>query len=245
MAMAESGSDGAAPVAGMDGCRGRWLCVWGRIQDPSALRAALLTHPAELDDLDPAPALVGVDIPIGLPARGPRACDRAARQRLGRPRGSSVFPAPLRIMLTADTFEQACAAGRAHAGRALSRQAWNILPSIRAMDDFLEQDPARPQRVREVHPELSFMLWNRGAPMAHNKKRPPGRRERIALVERDLPGALAAAERDLAGLRYARDDLLDAMAALWSAARIARGAAIRLPEAPETDDCGLPMVIRA
>jgi predicted RNase H-like nuclease len=35
-------------------------------------------------------AAVAVDIPIGLPATGPRSCDVEARQRLG-PRRSSVF----------------------------------------------------------------------------------------------------------------------------------------------------------
>ena len=39
------------------------------------------------------------------------------------------------------------------------------------------------------------------------------------------------------------DDLLDAMAILWTADRYATGAAERLPESPEVDERGLRMEI--
>lgn len=231
-------------VAGMDGCRGGWLCVWGRADQPASLRAAKLDHPGEIAMLTPVPAVIGVDIPIGLADTAPRACDIAARRRLGRPRGSSVFPAPIRPMLAAADYADACAIGRDRAGRALSRQAWNIVPLIRAMDDFLQQDGEWRKRIYEVHPEASFQAWNGGRAMACNKKRPEGYQERRALIDRDLPGAMAAAEAQLDRGSYARDDLLDAFAAFWSATRIARGDAEAMPEAAERDGCGLRMVIR-
>lgn len=232
-------------VAGMDGCRGRWLCVWGDVTAPSRLDAAILDDLDALEELAPRPGVVGVDIPIGLADRDPRAYDRAARAALGRPRASSVFPAPLRCMIDATDYTAACAAGRSTNGRALSRQAWNIVPLIRTMDRFLRDRPGRVEHVHEVHPEVSFMIWNGGAPMTHNKKRSAGHQERVALIERDLPGALAAAKHALAGQRYATDDLVDAMAALWSAARIARGIAVSMPETPQSDGYCLPMTIRA
>lgn len=241
-----SGQDDAGQtVAGMDGCRGRWLCVWGNVNQPGQVRAALLDQLSDLDTLVPQPVVVGVDIPMGLSDTGPRDCDRAARAALGRPRGSSVFPAPLRCMIDAEDYPEACAIGRAKCGRALSRQAWNIVPLIRAMDGFLRERRDWAERIHEVHPEVSFMVWNGGSPMTHNKKRSAGDWERAALIEQNLPGALAATKRALAGQRYARDDLVDAVAAFWSAERIARGQAVSMPEAPERDAYGLPMVIRA
>jgi predicted RNase H-like nuclease len=49
----------------------------------------------------------------------------------------------------------------------------------------------------------------------------------------------------LSALRSGRDDFLDACAALWTAERIYRGAAERLPSAekPERDERGLDMAI--
>ncbi|MQM36678.1 hypothetical protein KBTX_00667 [wastewater metagenome] len=230
-------------VAGMDGCRGRWLCVWGDPGVPGALRARLLDEPPGLLTLAPAPVTVGADIPIGLPETGPRTADRMARQRLGRPRGSSVFPAPLRPMLAAGDYAEACRIGRSRDGRALSRQTWQIVPLIAAMDAFVLAAPARQGWVREAHPELAFQAWNGGIAMAHGKKRPAGRAEREALVETTFPDALAGLRLQLVGQGYAADDLLDAMACFRTAARIAVGEAEWLPANPERDARRLAMEI--
>ncbi|HKJ89435.1 MAG TPA: DUF429 domain-containing protein [Gammaproteobacteria bacterium] len=228
-------------VAGVDGCRGGWLCLWG---DPGGreLRGRVLVRIEELLELDPRPEEVGVDIPIGLPASGARACDREARRLLGRSRGSSVFPAPIRPLLEAGSYEEACAIGERVHGRKLSRQAWNILPRVREVDEFLLDVSDRATWIREVHPEVSFALWNRRSPMTHNKKTPAGRAEREALAQKVFGTGWRAA---LPASGYAPDDALDALAVLWSARRIAAGTALRLPDEPERDPRGLPMGILA
>ena len=81
-------------MLGLDGCKGGWV---GALLSPGG---AVSWH--FLADLRAGLALgadvVAVDIPIGLPDAGPRRCDQLARARLG-PRGSSVFPAPVRAAL--------------------------------------------------------------------------------------------------------------------------------------------------
>lgn len=167
-----------AIAGGIDGCRGGWLCVtWdtsiGRVE------ARILSALEEVRAFQPRADILGVDIPIGLPDRGPRPCDQEARRRLGRPRGSSVFPAPIRPMLRAGSYEEACRIGREAEGRALSIEAWGIMPKILQADIFLSAQPSRQDWIREVHPELSFWCWNGKRAMAHNKKTPrAGRRER-------------------------------------------------------------------
>ena len=52
-------------------------------------------------------SLIVIDVPIGLLHAGERECDRAARKLIGK-RRSSVFPAPIRAMLDAETYEEAC-----------------------------------------------------------------------------------------------------------------------------------------
>lgn len=230
------------PVAGVDGCRGGWIAA---IDDGAGPRAELHPDAAALFAALPGDAVVAIDIPIGLPARAPRACDAAARARLG-PRRASVFPAPPRAALGATTHAEANAAARAATGRGLSVQAFHLLPKIREVDAALRADETLRARVVEVHPELSFAVWA-GAPMAHPKARAEGRAARRALVA----ARFGADALDAARARYPRsavgeDDLLDAFAALWSARRIAAGEHERLPagrEAP-TDAAGLPMRIR-
>src|SRR5262245_9293744 len=84
-------------VVGVDGCRGGWIAA---ALEPERGRWTALVLPdfAALLAAFPDAAAIAVDIPIGLPADGPRACDRLARARLG-PRRSSVFPAPSRALL--------------------------------------------------------------------------------------------------------------------------------------------------
>lgn len=244
MPMATKRPKGRGPmavVAGLDVCAEGWLCAR---RDPAdgRIEAAVLPSLDELEQLSPEPVAVGVDIPIGLPEAGPRECDRRARALLGRPRASSVFPVPLRAMLEADSYQAACALGERTDGRRLPRQSWHLLPRIREMDTFLRADPSRVHWVREVHPEMSFRAWHGGWPMVHGKRTVSGSRERAALVDRDWGASWRAAGKGL-GQGAARHDLLDALAALWSAERFARGRAVQLPGDPPRDAMGLAMAI--
>src|SRR5205814_8621714 len=108
---------------------------------------------AVVDDLGPLFARaeagelgIAIDIPIGLSDDGPRACDLAARRLLGRPRGSSVFPAPCRGALVATTYRRACTVSRRSVGVALSLECFNIVPKIREVDALMP--PARQVFVR-------------------------------------------------------------------------------------------------
>lgn len=181
--------------------------------------------------LPPDLAVVAIDMPIGLPESGPRACDSAARKLLS-PHGSRVFPAPPRAALAhADDYAAACAAARAQGGKALSRQTWNLLSAINEIDQ-LADDP----RIVECHPELAFAVLN-GHPVDERKKTPQGRAMRLHLLRRWLP--------ELDDPPYG-DDGLDALACAWTAARVATGEAIHLPPGtPPRDAVGRPMRITA
>ena len=186
------------------------------------------------------PWLVSIDMPIGLSEAGPRRCDQEARRFLGHPRGTSVFPAPIRPMLPAPDYGEACAIGRASDGRALSRQAWNLLPRIRQLDDLLQRRIPWRQRIGEAHPEVIFQLWA-GQPLAEGKRQLGGRHQRRELIEARWPGVVAAATAQLPRGGWAADDLLDALACLRAAERRATGIALELGGDP--DRTGLAMAI--
>lgn len=246
-------------LAGVDGCRAGWFRV-ARETTSGALAFevleeadALMTAPAGTERADgsgkagPArpPRVVAIDIPIGLPDAGPRACDRSARQLLGSPRGRSVFPAPVRPALGARSHAEACALTERADGRRVSQQAWNLTAKIRAVDALLARDSRARRRLREVHPELCFWAWNGRRPMEAPKKRAAGRAERLRLAEAWLgPGLLSRARGGHARAALADDDILDAVAALWTACRIAGGAAEAIPAGrPPRDAAGRPMEI--
>ena len=211
-------------VAGVDGCRDGWLCVeelngvvQGHIYE--SLAALLVGLPTA--------EIVTIDIPIGLPEQGRRECDTAARKHLGRPRGSSVFPTPVQGVLHELKYPVACQKHREIDERGLSRQAFAILPKIRDVNLLLQPNPALQMRVREIHPEVCFAIWNYGVPMKHRKASPAGRTEREQLIDVEWPGQRRAILDRLEGA-YEYDDLNDAFAALWTAKRIANGQALVL-----------------
>ena len=230
-----------ARLLGVDGCRAGWLVVGARL-DPSGefgqLSWSLELEAASFIDAD----LVAIDMPMGLAADGPRPCDQQARALLG-PRRSSVFPSPVRAALGAVDYREACDLSFAASGRKLSKQAYNLLPKIRQLDQLLLANPGRSDRVHEVHPELAFSQWNGGEPMAHGKKTAAGAAQRQALVEAQFPGLALKIRTGVAKSKLADDDILDAIACLWSARRLFRQGALVL--GGERDGCGLPMRISA
>ena len=229
-----------AQICGVDGCHAGWVAVsTGLGSGQFGWRVV-----PRLQDLAlslGAPQVIAVDVPIGLPDVGARPCDLEARQLLGPGRASSVFPAPIRPVLAASCHAEASAARRAVEGKGLSIQAWAIVPKIREIDDALRADPALRASVREVHPEICFYFMAGGRPMRFSKKKLDGRAERSDLLRARFGQAVDDALREMRGPDCAADDILDALAALWTAQRIATGEAITLPTTPGRDRFGLPM----
>ena len=214
------------PVAGVDGCRAGWIVVHDRCAMVHADFAAVLaTLPDE--------AVVAIDMPIGLVDEhepGGRNVDRAARVELGRKR-NSVFSAPPRCALGTRTLGDA----RRHGAR-LTLQTLSLLPRIEDVDRVMTPD--LQSRVFEVHPELSFAAMNGGEPVRAPKRSATGAKERRALLQR---AGVVVPERPAGA---ALDDVLDACALAWSAGRVARGVARRVPDRPARDARGLRIDLR-
>lgn len=187
--------------------------------------------------------LVAVDIPVGLPDTGVRQADVLVRRRLGA-RGSSVFPTPVREALAADTYAEAREVSVARTGgRSLAAQSYALRAAILDVDGYLrgeggtedaaEKAAGRPPVV-EVHPELCFAVMA-GAPLASRKTTPEGIAERVGLLTAQGVRLPAGVDLGRAGV----DDVLDAAAAAWSAARVVAGRAERIPAEPERFSDGL------
>jgi predicted RNase H-like nuclease len=210
-----------------------------------------------------APEIIAIDIPIGLPDRSGskgRTPERLVRPLLGA-RQSSVFSIPSRAAVYAavdetipehDRFRHACAIARDTSAecKGVSKQAFGIFRKIIDVDRLLREREGLAARVFECHPETSFWVMNGETPLPEPKKV----KNRPYAPGLDLRRGLLVAEGFDAGLlddSVARacgaglDDLIDAGAAAWTAARIACGQAKSFPEPPEHDSFGLPVAIWA
>lgn len=222
-------------VAGVDGCPGGWAVVTAGLEPGDPVRVELMARIAPLVRRVERGevAMVAIDMPIGLPEVDRRRCDVEARRLLGR-RGSSVFPAPLRCVLGSADHAEACRRSRVASSRALSIQAFNLLPKIAELDR--DVPVAMGDVVVECHPELAFL---RLAGAALDPKRSAvGRQQRLDLVAGVLGAAcdLAASSRR-AGVPLS--DALDAAALVATARRLLAGEACLL--GGELDPLGRPM----
>jgi predicted RNase H-like nuclease len=180
--------------------------------------------------------VVAIDMPIGLSEDGVRACDVAARRLLGAA-GSSVFPTPVRAVLDTDDYAEARTISRAATvpPRAPSAQAFQLVRSIRSLDDALGDPPT--DRVVEVHPELAFRRGLGGVTARKGTAAGTVQRLRALRAVMDVEQAL-----DDAPSGVPMTDALDACAAAWSARRLVEGAAECVGDG-STDRRGRPMRI--
>lgn len=230
-------------LAGIDGCRAGWFAVAHNRATGSfhcAVYRSIEHAMGELEDC----RVIAIGIPIGLPDAGPRACDVLARKFLQPTRGASVFPAPIRPVLAAATHNEASSIRYGIEGKRVSLQAFNITAKIAEVDRFLRSRPDHATRVVEVHPEVSFAAMANGRAMPHRKSLAQGRDERLGLLARHFPRqSIMAALQEFPRSAVAKDDILDAFAALWSAQSIADGRAQRFPDAAEHDRHEIDMAI--
>ena len=196
-------------VAGVDGTKGGWVAI---VLDDRLAASGHLLQPIETDFSEIGEIeIIAIDVPVGF---GPRQADAAARSYL-KGAASTVFTTPPRELLEKPFGP----------GLGVSAQSHALGPRIAHVTNLARSD----DRVREVHPEVSFRAMNAGHPLRFSKKSAGGALERIALLRGQgigLGGIGAAAEAPL-------DDVLDAAAAAWTATRIANRTARSLPDPPQ------------
>jgi predicted RNase H-like nuclease len=237
-------------VAGVDGCPGGWIVVSHPVGRPDLACSTVYSTFEDLLRDAAGLSAIAVDIPVGLPEIGEyggRAADRAARSVLGE-RRSSVFSVPARAAVECADYRIACETALAHSDppRKVSKQAFNLFPKIRELDSLMTPD--LQDWIVECHPEVVFWAINGRTPLEEPKKVKSSNYEPGLALRRRL---LATQGFDPSFLEdpgvprriAAPDDLLDACAAAWTAGRVARGTAERLPETPPTDARGLRMEI--
>lgn len=229
-------------IAGVDGCPGGWLCV-SLDTETNAFQVSIFCLATQLLTFDPFIQVMAIDMPIGLASTGRRRCDELARDLLGD-RHPCVFNAPIRPALYAPSRLAASAISQAITDRKVGNHEWSLYPKIINLD--LALTPLHQRWCFEIHPEISFSIWNNETPIQHKKESDEGRQVRQALIDSTWPGArrellASLQEQGVSHEHYTVEDLHDAFAALWTARRILLGQSQRIPLTPDIDERGLRM----
>lgn len=228
---------------GVDGASSGWIAVW-RMQRELAWQvhgdARALVHAHQ------QAGVIAVDIPIGLSDSGGRLADALARSFVGGRRAYSIFSTPVRGILDAKNQPEASQRHREIDGRGFGAQSFAILSKIREWDELLHSNPQVRRMVREVHPEVSFaaLAGGAGQGLVASKRTSTGIAARSALLAAAFGEAAIADLLSAVPRREAKaDDVLDALAALWTAERIRDGVACSLPAEVIPDATGLDAAI--
>ena len=229
---------------GIDGCKAGWIAV---SLDAGEEHFWLIENKPDLLSLFQSIDCCLIDIPIGMEEnKSTRTCDELLRRVLGSAYRSSVFSPPVRSALLTNDYKAGCDINQVKTGKRISKQAWNITPKIKMVDDILQTDKKLGQRVLESHPELLFKKLHRSGEPLSKKKTDGGKAQRLALLENEdgRISDLFTKMRATFKKKHARDDdFLDAFVLALTASRTPLKPLRTLPLPTETDSTGLPMAI--
>lgn len=227
-------------VVGIDGCRGGWIAA-GQRERGGEVRFVRLRRLNDLEATFPDFRLAAIDMPIGLSESDRRAADVESRKFIS-PRGSSVFPSLIRPVLACSSYERGKDLSLALTGRAFSKQAWMLKERTIEVDALIDDLNVR-EKVWEVHPEVSFRLMA-GRGLTLSKHCDEGIEFRKILLSSAFPSGWEHGRSQFKKSEADDHDLLDSLAALWSAWRILEGDAEYFPPKPfQRDSQGRRMVI--
>lgn len=236
-------SDGK--YVGIDGCRNGWIAA---ILDNGILQIERYETILDIMREFPTADAYLIDMAIGLPERFEEAekrPDKAARKELGK-HGSTIFPIPCRQAIMVDPNDPQVVAkmrelNRSVLRKSLSAQSISIIPKIRELDEFLDDQREYKNVLCESHPELCFTRLN-GKAVIMKKKTAEGLEERRSILEKYFEkGMMDGIQVRARELRCMPDDIMDAACLAVSAALKAHGMCETIPENPQKDAKGLLM----
>lgn len=173
-------------IVGIDGCKYGWIAI--KIGEDAQFSISKHSDFNSIFKEYPSAEKYLVDMVIGLADENhPREVEYFARQKLKPNRTSSVFTPPCRAAVYAKNYDTAKKKNIAILGKSFSIQAWNIVPKIREIDEFILGNEVYKNRIFEAHPEVCFASLNNQIPMVFKKKEKVGIEERINLLQSIFP----------------------------------------------------------
>jgi predicted RNase H-like nuclease len=229
---------------GIDGCRAGWIAI--SVDDDNA-GYWLLESDEALGEYFEKFDRIFIDVPIGLTEEEyVRECDDKLRDVLGPDYQASVFNPPIRPALYAPTYAEASMTSYEITGKKISIQSWNIMPNIKTVDQYLQDNENLRNKVFESHPELLFRILNGNNSILQKKATKKGLRHRLKLLKDNCKYAddfFRDIKEEYRRNQVDEDDIVDAMSLALFALRSVDGEMKTLPDEPPTDSTGKKMAI--
>lgn len=222
---------------GIDGCRGGWIAAEIRNGSLAFHKFGTLKEMTETISFESCL----IDMVIGLQGNDRQIRPDSMARKILKGRASTVFPAPCRKAVYGGTKAERLEANVQVLHKKFTSQTDAIIPKMREVDMFLQENPRYKNVIQETHPEVCFARL-KGRVLMTSKHDSEGIRERIQVIEEYLPEVTEERIRSLSSaLRCNEDDLVDAVCLAVVANLMVQQETQTIPPEPMADDTGLLM----
>lgn len=223
---------------GVDGCKGGWITA---ILNQGDLKIEKFTSIDDIVNSHPNFDEFIIDMVIGLPSTQNHVRPDTYARQIIKERTSTIFPAPCRQAIYAKTVADAYEENERVLGKKFTPLTVGIIPKIRELDSFLQNNPQYKNVIKESHPEVCFAKLNRRTIMS-KKSEIDGLEERIRLLAQYIPNLscmkLAALSKSM---KCNMDDIVDAICLTVTANLATQGSFEIIPQNPMRDETDLLM----
>ena len=223
---------------GVDGCKGGWIAS---VYDRGSFEIKKYFSIEELVEANKNYNELLIDMVIGLQSNKYEVRPDNAARALIPGRTSTIFAVPARQAVYADTREQIREANKNALGKDLPAQAIAIIPKMRELDEFLQENPTHKNRLKESHPEVCFSRLN-GSVVMSRKADGEGITERVGIIKQYMPEITEEyIYQEAKRFKCNADDIVDSIVLCITANLTAQGKTDVIPETVQEDVTGLKM----
>ncbi len=223
---------------GVDGCKGGWIAS---IYDKGSFEIKKYCSVDELVEANKNYNELLIDMVIGLQSNKNEVRPDNAARALIPGRTSTIFAVPARQTVYADTKEEMKKANKQALDKGLQEQAIGIIPKMRELDEFLQNNPAHKNRLKESHPEVCFSRLN-GSVVMSRKADGEGITERVGIIKQYMPEITEEyIYQEAKRFKCNADDVVDSIVLCITANLVSQGKTDVIPENVQEDITGLKM----
>lgn len=223
---------------GVDGCKGGWIAATinqGKLllEKYTSLKEIVVRY-EKFDEFL-------IDMVIGLPSNMEQIRPDSEARKMIKERSSTIFPAPCRQSVYAEDVAKAYDENVRVLGKKFTPLTVGIIPKMREVDNFLQDNKQYKNIIKESHPEVCFARLN-GKTVLSKKSELEGILERIRILSK-YSNDINFHKIELAAKNYKCniDDIIDAICLAVSANFVHQGEYMVIPESPMMDETGLIM----